>query len=75
VEKRVSMTSSMLAQIKGLKMMGLTDYMSELIQNLRVAELECSKKFRMFIVRIILISKIIVINSQNSSHFAVDLQL
>ncbi|KAF8849622.1 putative multidrug resistance protein MDR [Acephala macrosclerotiorum] len=56
VEKRVSTTSSMLAQIKGLKMMGLTDYMSELIQNLRVAELECSKKFRMFIVRIILIT-------------------
>ncbi|OBT93873.2 hypothetical protein VE01_08497 [Pseudogymnoascus verrucosus] len=56
VEKRVSTTSSMLAQIKGLKMMGLTDYMSELIQNLRIAELECSKKFRMFIVRIILIT-------------------
>lgn len=53
----------MLAQIKGLKMMGLTDYMSELIQNLRVTELECSKKFRMFIVRIILISKIIYVNS------------
>jgi ATP-binding cassette subfamily C (CFTR/MRP) protein 1 len=52
----VSITSSMLDQIKGIKMMGLTDYMSKMIQSLRVAELDCSKKFRMFIVRIILIS-------------------
>lgn len=62
----------MLAQIKGLKMMGLTDYMSELIQNLRVAELECSKKFRMFIVRIILISKIIYVNYWTGPHFTFD---
>ncbi|KAE9377881.1 putative ABC multidrug transporter [Stipitochalara longipes BDJ] len=46
VQKRVSATSSMLAQIKGLKMMGLTGYMSTLIQELRITELNLSKKFR-----------------------------
>lgn len=48
----------MLAQIKGIKMMGLTDYVSDLIQRLRVTELNLSKRFRMIIVRIILIGKL-----------------
>ncbi|KAH0437695.1 ABC multidrug transporter [Colletotrichum camelliae] len=47
-----------LAQIKGIKMMGLTDYFAAMVQQLRVAELDMSKKFRMFIVRIILISNL-----------------
>lgn len=55
VQERVSTTSSMLSQIKGIKMMGLTDYFATMVQQLRVAELDMSKKFRMFIVRIILI--------------------
>ncbi|GKT85858.1 ABC transporter [Colletotrichum tofieldiae] len=55
VQERVSTTSSMLAQIKGIKMMGLTDYFANMVQKLRVTELDMSKKFRMFIVRIILI--------------------
>jgi ATP-binding cassette, subfamily C (CFTR/MRP), member 1 len=55
VQKRVSITSSMLSQIKGLKIMGLTDYIADLIQSLRSSELELSKKFRAFIIRIILI--------------------
>ncbi|EQB45813.1 ABC transporter [Colletotrichum gloeosporioides Cg-14] len=58
VQERVSTTSSMLAQIKGIKMMGLTDYFATMVQKLRVAELDMSKKFRMFIVRIILISNL-----------------
>lgn len=45
----------MLSQIKGLKMMGLTDYIADVIQSLRARELELSKKFRAFIVRIIMI--------------------
>ncbi|KAL3290877.1 ABC multidrug transporter [Colletotrichum asianum] len=58
VQERVSTTSSMLSQIKGIKMMGLTDYFATMVQQLRVAELDMSKKFRMFIVRIILISNL-----------------
>lgn len=57
VQQRVSTTSSMLAQIKGIKMTGLVDYFATLVQKLRIAELDMSKKFRMFIVRIILICK------------------
>lgn len=55
VQERVSRTSSVLSQIKGIMMMGLGDYMSSIIHNLRVSELDLSKKFRMFIVRINLI--------------------
>ncbi|KAK1994915.1 P-loop containing nucleoside triphosphate hydrolase protein [Colletotrichum falcatum] len=58
VQERVSTTSSMLAQIKGIKMMGLDDYFAATVQRLRIAELDMSKKFRMFIVRIILISNL-----------------
>lgn len=55
IQKRVSSTSSMLTQIKGLKMMGLTDYIAKSIQDLRASELEVSKIFRAFIVKIVLI--------------------
>ncbi|KAK0391974.1 hypothetical protein NLU13_1472 [Sarocladium strictum] len=58
VQQRVSTTSLMLAQIKGIKMTGLVDYFATLVQKLRIAELDMSKKFRMFIVRIILISNL-----------------
>lgn len=67
VQKRVSTTSSMLAQIKGLKMIGLTDYISKVVQGLRVAELELSKKFRIFIVRILLICTCINVSSTQFS--------
>ncbi|KAK6086081.1 ABC multidrug transporter [Seiridium cupressi] len=56
VQKRVSSTSSMLSQIKGLKMMGLTDYIAKSIQGLRASELELSKRFRAYIVKIVLIA-------------------
>jgi len=47
----------MLAQIKGIKIMGLTDYVAKLVQNLRVRELNLSKKFRAYIIRILVIGK------------------
>ncbi|KZL80273.1 abc transporter [Colletotrichum incanum] len=49
VQKRVSITSSMLTQIKGVKMMGLTDHFSSIVQNLRVSELKLSVKFRILV--------------------------
>ncbi|KAF9882288.1 ABC multidrug transporter [Colletotrichum karsti] len=58
VQERVSITSSMLSQIKGVKMMGLANYFAKTVQHLRVKELDMSKKFRVFIVRIILISNL-----------------
>ncbi|KAM5381855.1 hypothetical protein ACJZ2D_002845 [Fusarium nematophilum] len=52
VQKRVGETSSMLSQIKGIKMMGLTDFFQGLVQRLRVRELEISAKFRWLLVHI-----------------------
>ncbi|GKT96370.1 LOW QUALITY PROTEIN: ABC transporter [Colletotrichum tofieldiae] len=49
VQKRVSITSSMLTQIKGVKMMGLTDHFSGIVQKLRVSEMKLSVKFRILI--------------------------
>ena len=50
VQQRVSTTSSTLSQIKGIKMMGLTDRITRHIQSLRVAELDSSKDFRLLFV-------------------------
>ncbi|KAI1857175.1 uncharacterized protein JN550_013412 [Neoarthrinium moseri] len=53
IKERVSASSAMLAQIKSLKMMGLTHYISRSIQNLRVHELDVSRKFRLALIRIL----------------------
>lgn len=50
VQKRVAQTSSMLAQMKGVKMMGLSDYILGSIQGFRIYEVNLSKKFRMMVV-------------------------
>lgn len=49
VQKRVHITSSLLAQIKSIKMMGLSEYMRDTIQGLRTTEVEFSKKYRVLI--------------------------
>ncbi|KAG8166037.1 hypothetical protein KVR01_004589 [Diaporthe batatas] len=46
VQERVGASSLMLSQMKGIKMMGLTDFMIDSIQALRVYELDLSKRFR-----------------------------
>ncbi|CAG1996834.1 unnamed protein product [Fusarium graminearum] len=50
VQKRVGETSSMLDQIKGIKMMGLTDFFRQTVQSLRAKELKVSAKFRWLLV-------------------------
>ncbi|KAF9783049.1 hypothetical protein IL306_010591 [Fusarium sp. DS 682] len=50
VQKRVGETSSMLNQIKGIKMMGLSDFFRQMVQDLRVKELKVSAKFRWLLV-------------------------
>ncbi|KAK2591110.1 hypothetical protein QQS21_011198 [Conoideocrella luteorostrata] len=50
VQKRVATTSSALSQIKGIKVMGLPERICDLIQSLRVVELNSSKAFRLFFV-------------------------
>ncbi|KAH8804690.1 ABC transporter-like protein [Xylogone sp. PMI_703] len=50
IQKRVGVTSSVLGHMKGIKMMGLADYILQKVQGLRVTELNLSKKFRGMIV-------------------------
>ncbi|KAJ3962062.1 hypothetical protein N0V92_001239 [Colletotrichum tropicale] len=49
VQKRISITSSLLNQIKGVKMMGLADHFSSIVQKFRITELKLSVKFRVLI--------------------------
>lgn len=46
IQHRVGDTSNMLSQIKGVKMMGLTDFFLDRLQELRAHELRLSVKFR-----------------------------
>jgi ATP-binding cassette subfamily C (CFTR/MRP) protein 1 len=50
IEKRISATSQMLSSIKGVKLGGLTETLSKIIQDLRVEELKISKKFRKLLI-------------------------
>ena len=46
VETRLSVTSSMLGDIKAVKMLGLTDKLFDIIHRLQWVEIETSKRFR-----------------------------
>ncbi|KAF4629350.1 hypothetical protein G7Y89_g8798 [Cudoniella acicularis] len=61
VQKRVAITSSALSSMKGIKMQGLTDRLSEDLQELRVQELEFAKPFRRNIIATAGISNITVL--------------
>ena len=50
VQVRVSATSSMLGQMKGIKMTGLSSFFSRHIQNLRDGEIAMSKTFRVVLI-------------------------
>jgi hypothetical protein len=50
IERRISSTGSMLSSIKGVKMLGLTEFLMTCVHGLRLAELKISKKFRKLLV-------------------------
>ena len=50
VQRRVGMTSSMLSSMKAVKMMGLSDTMSNIIHGQRVRELGLSRGYRWLII-------------------------
>ncbi|KAJ5626822.1 ATP-binding cassette transporter [Penicillium herquei] len=58
VQRRVSMTSNMLRDIKSVKMLGLSGVMYNAITKLRQAELETSKRFRKFLIVEIALSNV-----------------
>jgi hypothetical protein len=49
-QNRIAMTTSMLASMKSLKMLGVTAYTESLIQNLRLRELDMASKVRWMMV-------------------------
>ncbi|KAE8346672.1 hypothetical protein BDV24DRAFT_147346 [Aspergillus arachidicola] len=50
IERRISSTTSMLASMKGIKMLGLSDLLMTCIHNLRLNELRISRNFRKLLV-------------------------
>ncbi|OCL14026.1 putative multidrug resistance protein MDR [Glonium stellatum] len=50
IERRISATSVMLASMKGIKMCGLKQTLFDSLQNLRIEELDISKKFRKLLI-------------------------
>ncbi|KAI8713576.1 hypothetical protein NCS52_01302400 [Fusarium sp. LHS14.1] len=58
VQKRVGETSSMLSQMKGIKMMGLSDFFHGLVQSLRVHELKVSARARWLLVHFVTLAAV-----------------
>ncbi|EEU35583.1 uncharacterized protein NECHADRAFT_52409 [Fusarium vanettenii 77-13-4] len=57
IQTRVDVTASMLGSMKEVKMLGLTDVLNSMVQNLRIKELKLAKKARKLLVfRLILAS-------------------
>ena len=50
IERRIAATTEMLGSMKGVKMCGLTDVLSETLHGLRLDELRISKKFRKLLI-------------------------
>jgi len=50
IEKRITATTTMLSSMKGVKMCGLTETLTKTIQDLRVEELNISKRFRKLLI-------------------------
>ena len=59
IEKRVAATASMLGAMKGIKMSGLTTHLLEMIGNLREEEIESSRAFRILLVKIVSLCKLV----------------
>ncbi|CAJ0544905.1 Ff.00g084500.m01.CDS01 [Fusarium sp. VM40] len=58
IQVRLGATSEVLAQMREIKFMGLTNFFTEYIQNLRAKELQASQKMRRLLVGIVVISRI-----------------
>jgi ATP-binding cassette, subfamily C (CFTR/MRP), member 1 len=50
IERRISATSAMLSSMKGIKMCGLKQTLYDNLHNLRMEELQISKKFRRLLI-------------------------
>ena len=50
IQQRVAITSSMLGSMKSVKMLGISETISSLVQSQRVRELSYFEKYRMYVV-------------------------
>lgn len=57
IQKRVGATTQVLGSIKSMKMLGLAAKMTDIVQDLRVTELQKSKKFRKVQITNIILGK------------------
>ncbi|KAF7714218.1 Uncharacterized protein PECH_000287 [Penicillium ucsense] len=58
IQKRVTLTSSILRNMKSVKIMGLQEIVARTVQNARVYELDLSKRYRRFFAYMAIISTI-----------------
>ncbi|KAK8001740.1 ABC transporter [Apiospora marii] len=56
LEKRVAITSSLLGSVKSVKMLGWAKRSTELIQQLRLAEILSARKFRLMLLGVVTVS-------------------
>ncbi|KAK8047506.1 P-loop containing nucleoside triphosphate hydrolase protein [Apiospora saccharicola] len=56
LEKRVAITSSLLGSVKSVKMLGWATRSTELIQQLRLAEILSARKFRLMLLGVVTVS-------------------
>lgn len=66
VQKRVGHVTEMLANMKGVKMMGLTDFFHTIIRGLRVDEVRISARFRWLVVYLTTLGKSCSSSSQKA---------
>jgi len=57
VQERLRLTEVLLSNIKSVKMLGMTEVMFSIIQNLREKEIRTSKVFRKLLVTTLLLCK------------------
>jgi hypothetical protein len=53
IEKRVDATAKVLGSMKGIKMTGLTDKLSRILQSMRDEEIKKSEKFRELLILVV----------------------
>lgn len=67
IQKRVGEASSMLNQMKSIKMMGLSDYFHNLVRQLRIDEIRISDRMRWLLTALITLCKCCLKNPQKCS--------
>lgn len=69
IQERLRVTTTVLGEMKAVKMLGLTDVMSTMIQRLRTDEINTSKSFRKLLVATLLLCKSLVFGDDENVYF------